>query len=223
MERENLSKILLKFLNGNLSQMEFKILKSFLIREIKKLSHYYKLNDTLNEEDLAHDFLLHIAEKAYYFEELIKTNRFSVAYLKKALKNFLTDMYRRKIEEKSIEEILEREKEKSFLERILSNPSKVIQYIELKEFIDKFNEKMKEEDIKILCYLYDKKTYKCFWKEKTEAAIYKHVSRNRNNVLKKLKEIVEELKTDEETFKEFIKKYLSEKCKNLCSIYCKEN
>jgi len=181
---EDLKEILLKFLNGNLSQREFKILKGFLVREIKKLSHKY--NVELSENDVAHDFLIHIARRAYHFEELIKTDRFSVGYFKTSLRNFVIDIIRKKIEEQSIEEILEREEGRGFLERILSNPSKVIEYIELKEFAEKFNEIMEEEDVKILCYLYDK-SYKCFWKDKTEAALYKHVSRNRNKVLEKLK------------------------------------
>ncbi|HIP43034.1 MAG TPA: hypothetical protein EYG91_03870 [Aquifex aeolicus] len=217
---EDLKEILLKFLNGNLSQREFKILKGFLVREIKKLSHKY--NVELSESDVAHDFLIHITKRVYHFEELIKTDRFSVGYLKTSLRNFVIDIIRKKIEEQSIEEILEREEGKGFLERILSNPSKVIEYIELKEFAEKFNEIMEEEDVKILCYLYDK-GYKCFWKDKTEAALYKHVSRNRNKVLEKLKELVRKLKVEEETFEEFIKKHLSEKCENLRSIYCKED
>ncbi|HIQ49354.1 MAG TPA: hypothetical protein EYH58_06980 [Aquifex aeolicus] len=217
---EDLKEILLKFLNGNLSQSEFKILKGFLVREIKKLS--YKYNVELGENDVAHDFLIHIAKRAYHLEELIKTDRFSVGYLKTSLRNFVIDIVRKKIEEQSIEEILEKEEGKGFLERILSNPSKVIEYIELKEFVEKFNEIMEEEDVKILCYLYDK-SYKCFWKNKTEAALYKHVSRNRNKVLEKLKKLVRELKVEEETLEEFIKKHLSGKCENLRFLYCKED
>lgn len=98
----------------------------------------------------------------------------------------------------------------------------MIEYIELKEFAEKFNEIMEEEDVKILCYLYDK-SYKCFWKNKTEAALYKHVSRNRNKVLEKLKKLVRELKVEEETLEEFIKKHLSGKCENLRFLYCKED
>jgi len=214
----DLKEVLLKFLNGSITQNEYKFLKGFLLKELRKLSERYGIEP---EEDIVHDFLVHVAEKAYYFKELIEEKRFSVSYLKTSFRNFLIDYVKRKEIPQSLDSLLEDEDKKPIAEKILSQPSKVIHFIELKEFIETFDRTFDEEEVKVLCYLYDK-SYKCLWKEKTETAIYKHVSRNRKKILEKLKNLARQLEASDKVLEEFIRNTLSEKCEKLRLTYCKE-
>ncbi len=216
----DLKESFVRFLSGNFTERDFLIVKNFLIKEAERLISVYSLEE--DKEEVVSEFIKHILEKAYYFQELANTGRLSIGYIRTSFRNFIIDIVRTKLITVSIDEGIEKHGssfEKKLLER---NLVELEERIELLEFAEKFALMFEEEEIKILCYLYDR-SYKCFWRNKTETALYKHVSRNKRKVIEKLRELSHVLKTSPEILEKFLLIYLSKECEKLRSIYCKED
>ncbi len=220
MEAKEFGKLVKSLFEGSIGKAEYDKLFLYLGGILRKQG-----GDKLSRKEIAEvtqGFIVKLLSEKYKFMSLLEDPAGLRAYIGVTAKNFLCDYFRLKGKDRAIPES-EMDpghgKRPEYINRVPD--LKIIRKYELLELEDVFNKKVKPEEVKYFCYLYDSKRYKCLWGDKSDDAIYKDVSRKKHIVEKFGKEI-KELKVSEELMEEFIKNKLSEICEKLRSEICKE-
>jgi len=158
-------------------------------------------------EDLVRDFTLHLLGRKGAVLSAMESGRNPKGYLLTCAKNFLVDMWRKeRIRSLTTQEAGEEEPK---------GQSGEVRQLELLELEVTFLRKVKEKDLKYVCYLMDSKRYKCLWKGKSDSSVYKDVERNRERILAILKEVAAESGADRDLWNEFVRVRLSALCEGL--------
>ncbi len=220
MKAKEFGELVRSLFEGNIGRAEYDKLFLYLGGILRKQG-----GDKLSRKEIAEvtqGFIVKLFSEKDKFMGLMEDPAGLRAYIGVAAKNFLCDYFRLKNRDKAIPESeidFNRGKRPEYINRVPD--LKIIRKYELLELEDVFNKKVKPEEVKYFCYLYDSKRYKCLWGDKSDDAIYKDVSRKKY-IFEEFREEIKKLQVSEELMEEFIKTKLSEICEKLRSEICKE-
>jgi DNA-directed RNA polymerase specialized sigma24 family protein len=177
-----------------------------------------------NEEDnkeLLYEFLTHLISKKNHFLDLMERGERIKAYLWQVARNFMIDLWKRKVRKELVTESIDKEQEEE-RPRELKDEDALLSF-EILEVELLVLSVIEEEEFKYLCYSLNSERYLCLWGNKSKDAVYKDVSRKRERVLQKLGKALHENGVTEELFGNFVRIRLSEICEELRSKHCEES
>ncbi len=242
MEHHEFLNLFSKFINGNIKRDELNRFREYIGKILYKSgitkgeNMINNLIDSFNKdekyEDIISEFLTFLLAKKSILEKILE-NALSDqnegllrSYINKMARNFLIDKTRiKKAKELYILDITKNENAKNISEdSIISFLSKEkleeqIEKIELSYIDEKFKEFFKEDELKYLCYIMISKDYKNLWKDKSDEAIYKDISRKKSMIINKLKSFAENMGISKDQLAEYTKIYLSAHCEKLRNKY----
>jgi len=191
---------------GNTEGLE--IIENIFFKQLFSSSYKYILNSE-DKEDLFMEFINRVFEKRNFLLEKFRTqNQGLPAYIRQMVKNFLKDKIKH-MSEIRMEPVNNYEK---FLKSDLGNPIIEIIKVDSLSLKEVINNKLKTEEIKVLCYITakDKMMFKeIFFKNVSDDALYKKVQR----VKEKLKRIINEYGYSKDT----VEYYLTEILPTICN------
>ena len=220
MEAKEFRELVRSLFKGNIKGTEYDKLFFYLAGILKRQGGNRLPRNEIPE--VTRGFIVKLYAEKDKFMNLMEDPAGLRAYIGVTAKNFLCDYFRLKNRDKAIPESEidpNIGKRPEYINRVPD--LKIIRKYELLELEDVFNKKVKPEEIKYFCYLYDSKRYKCLWGDKSDDAIYKDVSRKKH-IVEEFGEEIKKLRVSEELMEEFIKNKLSEICEKLRSEICKE-
>ncbi len=220
MEAKEFGELIGSLFKGDIGRADYDKLFSYLAGILRKQG-----GNRLSRKEIAEvtrGFIVKLLSEKDKFMSLMENPASLRAYIGVTAKNFLCDYFRSKERDKAIPESEMdpgQGKRPEYINRIPD--LKIIRKYELLELEEFFNKKVKPEEVKYFCYLYDSKRYKCLWGDKSDDAIYKDVSRKKH-IVEEFGQEIKKLKVSEELMEEFIKNKLSEICEKLRSEICRE-
>ncbi|QWK20601.1 MAG: hypothetical protein KNN13_04595 [Hydrogenobacter thermophilus] len=240
MEDRELTELLKALFENRISEKDFSRLGFYLLNLMRKVSSH--LAEELrrrkesefapkslfsgfgeNEEDkkeLLHEFLTHLISKKHHFLDLMERGEGIKAYLWQVARNFMIDLWKRKLRRELATESIDEEKEEERPREIKDEDALLsFEILEIEQLVLSVIE---EEELKYLCYSLSSERYLCLWGNKSKDAVYKDVSRKREKVLQKLGKALHENGVSEELFGDFVRIRLSELCEELRFKHCEE-
>jgi hypothetical protein len=245
---KQLRELLEKLFTGSIGEGDLLLLKSYLAGVVKKVSEKISTNDDEGNPALRSQNILEVIGRGlpqgervleYVVDELIVhllkkrgviTGEITFSYLGQLVRNFLFDLYRKT--KRSIVLVPERRKEDGEFgeggienepdSKKEKNKKKVeeVRDLELIELEEVFRRNFGEDEMTYICYKLDSKRYRCFWRGKSDQAMYQEVRRKGGEVLEKLKRLMKEESVTRELFDDFTRFRLSAMCEELRKKRC---
>ncbi len=198
------------FLKGE-SDLGMEIISNIFFKQIRTASFNSLARNEEEKKELLMKFFLKLLQKReYILKKFSDQNEGLSSFIRKMVKNFLKDELRAR-SEKELKKVSINE---SLIEKTINNPIELINEIEAYRLNELLEERLTDEDFKMLCYIIiENKKEKSEYEQKyfndiSKDALYKRVQR----VKEKLRKIINEEHFAKDTVHYYLENILPTKC-----------
>ncbi len=199
------------FLKGE-SDLGMEIISNIFFKQIHTASFNSLARNEEEKKELLMKFFLKLLQKREYILDLFANqNRGLSEYMRKMINRFLIDELNKARSESNFKKVSINE---SLIEKTINNPIELINEIEAYRLNELLEERLTDEDFKMLCYIIiENKKEKSEYEQKhfndiSKDALYKRVQR----VKEKLRKIINEEHFAKDTVHYYLENILPTKC-----------